>query len=1172
MMRNILRRLFKPYLFETEEKTRTAQFLNQIGWIAIVILIAALASRFFSPAGLSGPARFNLLFILLIVTLSQVMIRFGYVNAAGFVLVVFVWLGITYQAHNYDGLRDVSIFVYAILVLLAALLLGWPAGVLTGIFSLIAIWSFAYQEQAGLRTYIIDAPFDYARDLTAVFLIYCLISYYLIQRLNRSLSDSQLELRERLRSDERLQTQARYLAALHETTFGLLNRLELKPLLESILLRAGELLDTPHVGIDLVLADGSGLRQELGMGEFTKWNKTTIQLGQGMVGKIWQTGETLVVEDYEAYEDKLTVASRSGFITVAGTPLKSGQTVIGTLVVAYRERNRVITLEQIAVLERLAALASLAIDNARLYEDAQRELNERKSVEQDLRSSEERFRKVFNNGNIAISIVTLEEGIFLDANEAFWKLSNLDPARALGRSSLELNLWEKPEDREKFIHDLLRRGSLENVEVEFPTASGRHTASLAYYELIDIKGQRCILCMFYDLSAQKQAQRELLESEERFRMVFKSGPMAICITTLKEGILLDANDAYWKLTGYEPRESLGKNALELGMWDSAELRQAFVEELNEKHSIINPGYEFLDALSQKKRYVIASYELIDLNNQACIISILYDITEQKLVENALKSAEARTRAIITSIPDMIFEVSFEGDLLDFMASAELVPIMEPHEFIGKNLKDLFPPRIAEQTMFALNRALSSGQVHAFEYGLPPGEEVQFFEARVASVTSDSAIIMVRDISQRKWVETEREKLINELEAKNAESETLRESLSIIVETLDETRAVSLILEQLEKVIPYNSASVQLLQEGMLEIVSIRGLEPPEQHLGRRFAVNEHEPSYPLIRGKSPYLLINDVQAYFKGYVPVYPDPDIHSWLAVPLKVKGNIIGIIALDGYTIHQFDQKHAELAVTYANQVAIALENARLFSELQDELVERKRLIEELGNKNAELERFTYTVSHDLKSPVITIRGFLGFLEQDALTGNLQRLRGDIKRISDATDKMQTLLNELLELSRIGRLVNPSVNVSFNELVDEALSLVQGRLQGKQVQVRVQSRMPDVYVDRVRVIESLQNLVDNAAKFTSETPLIEIGQNGFENDMPIFFVRDNGIGIEPVHHERIFGLFNKLTADSEGTGIGLALVKRIVETHKGRIWVESEPGKGSTFYFTLPPAGPES
>jgi two-component system, chemotaxis family, sensor kinase Cph1 len=101
---------------------------------------------------------------------------------------------------------------------------------------------------------------------------------------------------------------------------------------------------------------------------------------------------------------------------------------------------------------------------------------------------------------------------------------------------------------------------------------------------------------------------------------------------------------------------------------------------------------------------------------------------------------------------------------------------------------------------------------------------------------------------------------------------------------------------------------------------------------------------------------------------------------------------------------------------------------------------------------------------------------------------------------------------------------------------------------------------------VEAMQNLLDNAAKFTVDDPRIEVGQQGMEDGKPVFFVRDHGIGIAPDHHERIFGLFNKLDATSEGTGIGLAIVKRIIEVHKGRIWVESEPNKGATFFFTLP------
>jgi len=257
------------------------------------------------------------------------------------------------------------------------------------------------------------------------------------------------------------------------------------------------------------------------------------------------------------------------------------------------------------------------------------------------------------------------------------------------------------------------------------------------------------------------------------------------------------------------------------------------------------------------------------------------------------------------------------------------------------------------------------------------------------------------------------------------------------------------------------------------------------------------------------------------------------------------------------------------FAGYAGLAIENARLNLALQNELTQRQLFIDELEAKNAELERFTYTVSHDLKSPLVTITGFLGYLEKDAIAGDIGRVRSSVSRITVAAQKMQELLNDLLELSRIGRVINSPEVLSFSEIIKESLERVEGQLEAKKINVTVQDGLPSVYGDRVRLVEVLQNLIDNAAKFSDadRDPRIELGS--VESDKKgeaTFFVRDYGIGIQPEFQERIFGLFNKLNHNAEGTGIGLTLVKRIIEVHGGKIWVESEPGKGATFYFTLP------
>ena len=166
-----------------------------------------------------------------------------------------------------------------------------------------------------------------------------------------------------------------------------------------------------------------------------------------------------------------------------------------------------------------------------------------------------------------------------------------------------------------------------------------------------------------------------------------------------------------------------------------------------------------------------------------------------------------------------------------------------------------------------------------------------------------------------------------------------------------------------------------------------------------------------------------------------------------------------------------------------------------------------------------------------------------------------------------MGKFVDELLDLSRVGRIVNPPSDVAFDAIVQDALTAAEGILKAKQVQVKVEAILPFVHVDRVRIVQVLQNLITNAVKFMGDQtqPVIRIGFDEVDGEH-IFSVRDNGIGIAKEHQERIFELFSKLDPNTDGIGIGLGLVKRIIDTHGGRIWIESEgEGKGSTFKFTL-------
>ncbi len=266
-----------------------------------------------------------------------------------------------------------------------------------------------------------------------------------------------------------------------------------------------------------------------------------------------------------------------------------------------------------------------------------------------------------------------------------------------------------------------------------------------------------------------------------------------------------------------------------------------------------------------------------------------------------------------------------------------------------------------------------------------------------------------------------------------------------------------------------------------------------------------------------------------------------------------------------------------TFPLDLAVAevpLEGRRIFTAIIRDVSEQRALerardetLASLAAKNAELERFTYTVSHDLKSPLVTIRGFLGLVERSAAAGDLVRLKADVARIDAAADKMRQLLDELLELSRIGRAAGAPCNVPLADLARDVTEALAGPIAARGARVEPSAQLPVLYGDRLRLKQLLQNLVENALKFSrpDAAPVVRIGGERREADT-LVWVQDNGQGIDPRYAEKVFGLFEKLDKKTPGTGVGLALVKRIAEVHGGRAWVESSgPGQGARFCVTL-------
>ena len=235
------------------------------------------------------------------------------------------------------------------------------------------------------------------------------------------------------------------------------------------------------------------------------------------------------------------------------------------------------------------------------------------------------------------------------------------------------------------------------------------------------------------------------------------------------------------------------------------------------------------------------------------------------------------------------------------------------------------------------------------------------------------------------------------------------------------------------------------------------------------------------------------------------------------------------------------------------------------------RESLIRELETKNAELERFGYAVTHDLKAPLVTIRGFAEYLERDAREGRGDRLAQDAARITDAVARLQQLLDRLFELSRAGRPVGPPSAVPASELAQEALRLLRERASTTGASVEIAADLPVVFGDRARLVQVFHNLLDNAMKFGGGSR-VRVTARAPEDGRVVLVVQDGGIGIEPRHRERVLDIFERLDPRSEGSGVGLAVVKRILESQGGRVWLESEgtgAGTAACVELALEPLG---
>jgi signal transduction histidine kinase len=314
--------------------------------------------------------------------------------------------------------------------------------------------------------------------------------------------------------------------------------------------------------------------------------------------------------------------------------------------------------------------------------------------------------------------------------------------------------------------------------------------------------------------------------------------------------------------------------------------------------------------------------------------------------------------------------------------------------------------------------------------------------------------------------------------------------------------------------------------------------------------------------------INDPAGHPEAVEKPTGHPRLTSFLGVPLRYAGGVTGMIALankaSGYTLA--DQQDVEALSEAFVEALNRRRSEKKIDELNDEL---QRHIRQVEATNKELEAFSYSVSHDLRAPLRHITGFVELLTKRDLGGLDEKSRHYLQVISEAAQKMGTLIDDLLAFSRMGRAELLRTRFDFAALVEGVVSELAPGSQEREVEWEI-APLPMVEGDRAMLRLVMVNLISNALKFSRTRSLARI-QIGTIDDQPaetLFYVRDNGVGFDMRYQDKLFGLFQRLhdTEEFEGTGVGLANVQRIIHRHGGRTWAEGEVDGGATFWFALP------
>lgn len=657
----------------------------------------------------------------------------------------------------------------------------------------------------------------------------------------------------------------------------------------------------------------------------------------------------------------------------------------------------------------------------------------------------------------------------------------------------------------------------------------------------------------------REAEDALRESEARFRAMFASAGIGIALVNL-EGQVFETNRAFQEMLGYAADEMQGMSLSRFTHPEDESADRIRFQELaagKRNHFRVEKRYLRRDGRAVWGRLTATLVRGSD-GMPRFTIGMTEDITERKRTEEALQASENRLYASYTAIGQVL--MSSDGRLLKANRAFCEITGYDEAELLRTDIHSITHPNDRASSAEHLQQLLD-GQEHRFAFekryirkgGAAVTVLVSTSVIRDAEGNPEHLVSLVQDISERKRME-------RRLAVQYSVSRVLVNAVSIdeaavrilqaIAEGLDWSVGALWKLDRhdnrLHCAATWHAPSVDVTE---FEAVSRRTILPPGVGL----------PGRVLARGE-PVWVADVLQDQNFPRLQVATRNGLHGAFGFPIRGEGGILGVIEILTRQTPPQDEELIQTVTALGNQIGQFIER----KQAEEALAERAA---ELARSNRELAQFAYVASHDLQEPLRMVASFTQLLAK-RYRGKLDADADEfISYAVDGASRMQGLINDLLAYSRVGTRGNPSVPTASAAALDRALANLRKVIEETSAEI-IRDPLPVVLGDDAQLAQLFQNLLSNAIKFRGDrVPQVQIRAERDGKDW-VFSIRDNGIGIDTQYAEQVFVIFQRLHTRVEypGTGIGLAICKKIVERHGGRIWVESEPEQGTTISFVLP------